>query len=134
MKPHYQIAIVLIWRDNQILATKRRADADHVPGLWEFPGGKCEDGETPCQTALREAREELGIEIEITGARDVLEFDYPARRVSLHPFDARITNGEPQPLVAAALNWLYVLELQDEDFPPANAPLLAALRNKDVTK
>jgi mutator protein MutT len=128
MKPHYHIAIVLLWRDNRILATKRPADAEHLPDIWEFPGGKCEDGETPVQTALREAREELGIEIEITGAREIIEFDYLARRVTLHPFDARIQNGEPQPLHATALIWLYVWELRDEDFPIANAPLLAALR------
>ncbi len=130
MKPHYHIAIVLLWRDNEILATKRRADADHLPNLWEFPGGKCAPGEAPEATAMREAREELGVEIEITGIRALLEFDYPARRVTLHPFDARIIEGEAQPLQAAALRWLKIDELRDADFPPANAPLLAALRSE----
>ncbi len=128
MKPHYHIAIVLIWRHGEILATKRRADADHLPDVWEFPGGKCAPGEAPQVAAVREAREELGIEIEITAARPVLEFDYPVRRVTLHPFDAKIAEGEPRPLHAAALRWLAPEKLRDEEFPPANAPLLAELR------
>lgn len=130
MKPHFHIAIVLLWRDSQILTTKRRADADHLPDVWEFPGGKCAPGEAPKTAAIREAREELAVEIEITGTRAVLEFDYPARRVTLHPFDARIIDGEAQPLQSAALRWLSLNELRDEDFPPANAPLLATLRSE----
>jgi 8-oxo-dGTP diphosphatase len=128
MKPHYRIAIILLWRDNKILSTQRRHDAEHLPDIWEFPGGKCEPNETPERAAIREAREELGVEIEIAQARDILEFDYPARGVTLHPFDARIIGGEPQPLHAAALRWLLPSELRDEDFPPANAPLLEKLR------
>ena len=82
MKPHFHIAIVLLWRDNEILAAKRRADAEHLPDVWEFPGGKCAPGEAPANAALREAREELGVKIEILGARAPLEFDYPARLVT----------------------------------------------------
>ena len=130
MKPHYHIAIALIWRDNEILATKRRADADHLPDVWEFPGGKCEPDETPAAAAVREAREELGVDIEITGARALLEFDYPARQVTLHPFDAKIISGEPLPLHSAALRWLSPTELRDADFPPANAPLLEEVRSQ----
>lgn len=127
-KPHYHIALLLLWRDGKILASKRVADAEHLAGFWEFPGGKCAPDEAPALAAEREAREELGIEIELTGLRSLLEFDYPTRRVTLHPFDAVITKGEPQPLAASALRWLAPHELRDEEFPPANAPLLKALR------
>jgi mutator protein MutT len=130
MKPHYRIAIVLLWQDNKILSTRRRSDAEHLPDVWEFPGGKCEQDETPELAAIREAREELGVEIEITQTREVLEFDYPARRVTLHPFDVRIISGEPQPLHAAELHWIAPQELRDDDFPPANAPLLEELRTR----
>lgn len=127
-KPHYHIAILLLWHDGKILATKRHADAEHLANFWEFPGGKCHDGESPSAAVLREAREELGIEIEITAEKTPLHFDYPTRRVTLHPFEAIIAHGTPQPLAAAAMRWLRPIELRDEDFPPANAPLLQELR------
>ena len=73
---HLQIAIALIWRDGKILIQRRLANADHLPNLWEFPGGKIEEGETPREAAIREAREELGIEIEIIGKRNSSDFEY----------------------------------------------------------
>ena len=127
-KPHYHIAIVLLWRDGKILASKRKPEAEHLPDVWEFPGGKCAPDESPREAARREAHEELGVGIEITGQRPVLEFDYPTRRVSLYPFDALIAKGEPQPLASTDLRWMAPEELKDEDFPPANAPLLEELR------
>lgn len=128
-KPHYRIAILLLWRDGKILATKRCADAEHLADVWEFPGGKCEPDESPVEAAHREAREELGVEIEVTAEHPVLEFDYPTRRVTLYPFDAVIAKGEPQPLASAGLRWLKPEELKEDEFPPANAPLLEELRN-----
>ena len=127
-KPHYHIAILLLWRDGKILASKRPAKADHLAGFWEFPGGKCAPGEAPGEAARREAYEELGVEVEITYQRLPLEFDYPTRRVTLHPFDAVITQGEPQPLASRSLRWMAPAELRDEEFPPANAPLLEEIR------
>ncbi len=127
-KPHYHIAILLLWRDGKILSSKRLAEAEHLATFWEFPGGKCAPDETPSAAAIREAREELGVEIEITNVRSLLEFDYPTRRVTLHPFDAGITQGEPQPLASSALRWLLPAELRDDEFPPANAPLLQELK------
>ncbi len=131
-KPHYHIAILLLWRDGKILASKRLAEAEHLADVWEFPGGRCELNELPIEAARREALEELGVAIEIIKQRPLLEFDYDTRRVSLHPFDAVITKGEPQPLASAALRWLAPGELKDEEFPPANTPLLAALRGSEV--
>jgi 8-oxo-dGTP diphosphatase len=128
-KPRYHIAILLLWRDGKILATKRLAEAEHLADVWEFPGGKCAPDESPVEAARREALEELGVAIEITAQRPILEFDYDTRHVCLHPFDAVITKGEPQPLASAALRWLAPEELKDEEFPPANAPLLKELRS-----
>jgi len=126
--PHLEIAIALIWRNGRVLVTQRRADADHLPGVWEFPGGKCEAGEMPEECAVREAREELGVAIRILAARAPLHHEYSARRVTLHPFDAEITRGDPQPLECAAWRWSAPAELRDFDFPAANTPLLAELR------
>ena len=116
-------SIAIIWRDGRVL-TGRRAPCTHLAGMREFPGGKNEAGESPEQCVVREALEETGVRIEVTGSRAVLDHRYPDRRVVLHPFDAQILEGEPQ----QGFTWLRVDELRDEDFPPATSPLLAELR------
>lgn len=125
---HLQIAIALIWREGRILVAKRRDDAEHLPGVWEFPGGKCENGEAPRGCAVREAREEVSVEIEISSERSAIVHQYVERRVTLHPFDCRIVSGEPQALQCAALRWLRPDELRLEEFPAANAKLIADIQ------
>ena len=127
-KPDLQIALVLIWRDGHVLVTRRRATADHLPGLWEFPGGKREGEETLQACALREAREELGVEVRVEGARRTLRFEYAERIVTLYPFDCALVCGEPQPLQASEMRWLLPCEIRHQEFPPANEPLLRDLR------
>lgn len=125
---HFQIAIALIWRDGHVLVSRRRADADHLPGLWEFPGGKCNDGETPQKCCVREAREELGVKIEITGTREIIEYSYPQRRVTLHPFDCVILNGEPQPHSSDELRWIVPRDFDFAEFPAANRSLMEEMQ------
>lgn len=125
---HFHIALALIWREGRVLVARRRDDAEHLPGVWEFPGGKCENGETPRDCAVREAREEIGVEIEISGERAAIMHDYPQRRVTLHPFDCHIIGGEPRASQCAALRWLRPDELMPEEFPPANADLIQQIK------
>ena len=131
---HLSIAIALIWRETEsgreVLVARRRDDADHLPGMWEFPGGKCEDGENPRDCAIREAREELGVEIEITAGRVIIEYVYPTRRVTIHPFDAVILSGEPCAIECAEVFWSVPHALSADRFPAANAELIAALQNE----
>ena len=130
LKPHLQIALALIWREGEILLARRRADATHLPGKWEFPGGKIESAESPATACIREAREELGVEIEITGARESIEWDYPERKVTLHPFDCRIVSGAARALESAEIKWCAPDNLDAADFPDANAQLIAQLTEK----
>lgn len=130
MKPHLQIALALIWREGLVLVTRRRADADHFANVWEFPGGKCFVDEAPARAVVREAREEVGLEIEIIAAREVIEWDYEERRVSLHPFDCRIISGEVQALEVAEWKWCAPDELRADDFPPANRGLIEELNRQ----
>ena len=129
-----QIAIALIWRETkaarEILVALRHEDAAHLPGMWEFPGGKCEKNETPRDCAIREAREEVGIEIEITGPRAIIEYQYFARRVTIYPFDAVISKGKPRAIECAEISWLPPRALNAERFPAANAQLIAALQKQ----
>ena len=129
-KQHLQIAVAIIWRDGQLLCARRRADADHVPDLWEFPGGKCEPDETPGICARREAHEEVGLEVLCTYAYATITHEYENRIVTLHPFDCEIVEGEAQALGNAEIRWLHPHEHRDEDFPSANLTLLEAIRNR----
>jgi mutator protein MutT len=122
-----EVAIGLVWKDGRLLIARRPASS-HLGGLWEFPGGKVEPGETPEACLLRELREEAGIEAEAVGRREVIEFTYPERTVRLYPIDCRWLAGEPHPAGCEDPRWVAPAELSGYEFPPANASLLAALR------
>jgi mutator protein MutT len=126
-KPHLQIALAIIWRNDEILITKRRADADHLANFWEFPGGKVKSEESHEDCAIREALEEVGIEIEVVHHHDIIAWEYPERLVSLHPFNCRAVRGEPQAIEVADWKWVRPVDLKIEDFPPANAELIRDL-------
>ena len=127
--PHLHIAIALIWRDGKVLCARRRADAEHLPNVWEFPGGKSEADETLDDCVRREVREEIGVEVRVIGARATITHDYEVRTVTLHPFDCAIVEGEPQALGNAELRWLAPGELNGEEFPAANAALIEELKS-----
>lgn len=121
-----EIAIALVWRGGELLITRRLANV-HLGGMWELPGGKCEVGESPAACAVREVREEVGLEVTVLGPRTVIEHAYRERTVRLHPFDCRYEGGDPQPLGCGAWRWVGIGELRGYEFPAANSPLLEAL-------
>lgn len=127
---HLEAAFALIWRQGQVLTALRSADANHLANVWEFPGGKREPDESLFDCVKREAREELGVEIEVLQARPPIVWDYPTRRVALYPFDCRIVSGEPQALESQELRWVWARELRADEFPPANAGLIETLRQE----
>ncbi len=126
--PLIVVAAALIARDGTILIQKRPADRA-LGGLWEFPGGKREAGESSRAALIRELHEELGI----TVARDDLipcgfavEPRDP-RELILMLFICRRWQGHPQPLIASELRWVRPETLADHAMPPADVPLAAGL-------
>jgi mutator protein MutT len=122
-----QVAAALIVREGRYLLTKRRADA-HLGGLWEFPGGKREPGESLEDCLRRELREELGIEITEPVSFQIIRHAYPEKTVELHFFRCSIKDGEPLLLGCEALQWVSLEELTRVALPPADRPLVDVLQ------
>jgi 8-oxo-dGTP diphosphatase len=123
-----EVAAGLVFRNGRLLITRRPAGS-HLGGLWEFPGGKRETGETSSQCLVRELLEELGIEVEIGRKLETVTHDYPDKRVRLQFFHCRWKRREPQPLGCAAFKWVEAAELDDHKFPAADARLIKRLQN-----
>jgi A/G-specific adenine glycosylase len=120
---HVEVAIAIVLRGSRLLITRRKADGP-LGGLWEFPGGKCEPGETPEQCLARELREELAIT-----ARPVMSFPpithcYAHAEVCLHPYLCLHESGEPQLIGCQDARWIEPAQLRDFPFPEANARLI----------
>jgi 8-oxo-dGTP diphosphatase len=121
-------AAALIDADGRVLIC-RRPEGKTMSGLWEFPGGKVEDGETPEAALIRELGEELGIEI---GARcltplSFVSHDYGDFHLLMPLFVTRKWDGIPHPLERQELKWVMPRELGTYPMPPADLPLVAAL-------
>ena len=97
-------------------------------GMWEFPGGKIGDGESPEQALERELAEELGIEMGAVERFMHLEHDYPDRSVSIHFFLVSGWKNDPQGLEGQALCWVPPASLDDHDLLPADVPVIEALQ------
>jgi mutator protein MutT len=123
-----EVSAALIFHNGKLLITQRHAKA-HLGGLWEFPGGKREAGESFEQCLVREIREELGIEISVGELFDEITHAYLEKTVRLKFFICRLLGGKPQLLGCAAFQWIEKPELADFEFPAADAQLLEKLRS-----
>jgi 8-oxo-dGTP diphosphatase len=120
-----EVVAAVIERDGKILIT-RRPEGSHLAGLWEFPGGKRRPGETPEEALRREIIEELGAAVSVGASIDMVEWEYPGRRMRLSFYRCSLT-GEPRALQGQELAWALPEELRRYDFPPADAVLIARL-------
>lgn len=124
------VAAGLVFRDGKLLITQRPAGG-HLGGLWEFPGGKLEPGESFEQALHRELREELGIEVTIVRLLESIEHTYPEKTVRLQFHQCAWRQHEPQPLGCPALAWVKREELRSYTFPAADARLIGRLTASD---
>ena len=119
------VAAAVIERDDRFLLTRRQQGV-HLEGCWEFPGGKCEPGETHAACLVREIREELGVEAAVGDELLATMHEYADRRVELHFLRCAI--GEtPAPQLGQEMRWVAREELAALAFPPADAELIQML-------
>ena len=122
------VAAGLIFKAGNLLITRRPAGS-HLAGLWEFPGGKCEKGETLQECLQRELHEELGVVVNVRECVETLEHAYPEKVVQLSFFRCELVMGEPTGDEGQALAWIGADELGDYEFPAADARLLEKLKS-----
>jgi 8-oxo-dGTP diphosphatase len=117
---------ILIDPQGRVLIT-RRAPQTHQGGLWEFPGGKVEPGETIVDALARELKEELGVTVLISEPFMTLEHDYGDQCVCLAVHRVTSWRGEPSGMEGQPLAWEQPANLTDWPFPAANQPILTRL-------
>lgn len=128
--PHHDIAVGAVWDGRGRVLVDRRPPEGLLGGLWEFPGGKVEDGEEAEAALRRELREEMEIEVEVLGPLGTVEHAYSHFRITLHAYHALRLRGEPTPRAATDWAWVRPGELDDLAFPAANVRLLERLREQ----
>ncbi len=114
-----RVVAALIYQDGKILFTQRQK-GKHLPLLWEFPGGKVEEGESDEEALRRELEEEVGVEAEVGPCCFETQYGYTTRYVHLRVFRCRIISGQPQALDVKAIQWVDKGELTKINVPSAD--------------
>jgi A/G-specific adenine glycosylase len=132
-RPHHHIAVGVVSDANGRLLIARRPDDAMLGGLWEFPGGKQEKGETLPETVRRELREELGVDVDVASEPfRIVRHAYSHITITLHAFHATLKNGSPCPAAqnGEPLRWVASDELTEYAFPKANRMITETLMNR----
>ncbi|UWQ21956.1 8-oxo-dGTP diphosphatase MutT [Jannaschia sp. W003] len=123
-------AVALVDRDGRVLLA-RRPEGKSMAGLWEFPGGKVEPGETPEAALIRELHEELGIDTwaSCLAPLTFASHAYEGFHLLMPLFACRRWEGQPAPREGQTLKWVAPRDLRSYPMPPADLPLIPILRD-----
>ena len=121
------VAAAVIIEDGRVLLT-RRSEGQHLAGMWEFPGGKLEDGESPEEALVRECQEECGIEVGVSEILEVTHHRYPEKEVLLLFYRCELRAGEVRHLQVADHAWVAPENLDEYPLPPADEGVVARIR------
>ena len=127
--PHYDVTAAVIRRAGRFLIAQRPLDG-MLGGLWEFPGGKREEGESLRDCLRREIKEELGIDIIVGRQITMVKHGYTHFKITLHAFECELLSGQPQALEVAAWRWVTPDELPTFPFPRTDLKIIDALQSK----
>ncbi|MCD4684717.1 MAG: A/G-specific adenine glycosylase [Anaerolineae bacterium] len=127
--PHFDVCAAVTRRnDGRLLIAQRPLDG-MLGGMWEFPGGKREPGESLEECLQREIREELGLEIAVGAQIGTVKHAYSHFRITLYAFECRLVSGEPQALECVDWAWVTLDALDQYPFPVTDQQIIAMLRN-----
>jgi 8-oxo-dGTP diphosphatase len=123
-------AVALVDVDGRVLIAQR-PEGKPMAGLWEFPGGKVHDGETPEVALIRELKEELDIDVKESclGPFVFASHGYPDFHLLMPLYLCRKWNGMPTPREGQTLKWVFPNKLREYPMPPADEPLIPMLRD-----
>ncbi len=130
LPPHKIIGVAVIWNHQGEILIDRRRQKGVMGGLWEFPGGKMEPGETLFECIKREIYEELGIKIEVGEHLITVDHTYTHLHVTLTVHHCHHIAGVPQPLECDEVRWVSLDQLEQFAFPEANIQIIEALKQK----
>jgi 8-oxo-dGTP diphosphatase len=123
-----EVVAALIQDDRGRYLITRRRSGSHLAGMWEFPGGKREPGESLEAALRRELIEELSATFSVGEKVETVSWQYPERTVVLHFYRCRFESGTIEPLEQQAMEWVEPARLAELEFPPADRELIARLR------
>jgi len=127
--PHYRVAAAVTWRDGRLLIAQRPLHG-LLGGLWEFPGGKLEPGETLPECLERELREEMDIQVDVGRQLAVVRHAYTHFRVTVHAFECRYRSAQdPSSIGVRDWRWVTLADLDQYAFPVVDQRIIAVLRN-----
>lgn len=124
-----KVTAALIKRDDKYLIARKRVG--NLAGMWEFPGGKLEEGESLEECLKREIYEELGIEVQVDKYLTTSEYSYPDFSIELIGYLADYVSGEIKLTDHDRIEWVGPEEMVNYSFAPADLPLIEALNSED---
>jgi 8-oxo-dGTP diphosphatase len=133
VKKTIRVVGAVIYNEQKEILCALRSPEMSLPNLWEFPGGKIEEGENPEEALVREIREELGCTIEVYEKIEEVHHEYPNVIVNLLTYKAKIVEGEPKAKEHAELKWMPFQELHSLEWAPADIPTVEALLEGDCS-
>lgn len=126
--PHKMIGVAVIWNEEGLVLIDKRKPDGLLGGLWEFPGGKVEPGETVQACIQREIHEELGIEIEVRDRVITIDHAYSHFKVTLDVFNCGLIRGVPSAIECDEVRWVTLEEIEHFPFPKANEKIIDAIK------
>jgi 8-oxo-dGTP diphosphatase len=127
VKKTVRVVGAVIYNEQDEILCALRSPKMSLPNLWEFPGGKTEEGENPEEALVREIQEELGCSIKVYEKIEEVYHEYPSVIVNLLTYKAKIVEGEPKAKEHTELRWMPLQELHSLEWAPADIPTVEVL-------